>query len=87
MLEETPLIDKIVYVHNPLSLFTLGFGLLQWLFQMRKPEAVAVRQLKAVWLSPRCSLLRLKRLFLSSAAGSTFKALSESLSLSGELLF
>ena len=54
--------DKIVYVHNPLSCFPLGRGLLQWLFQMRKPEAaapVAVRQLMAVWLSPHCALFKL----------------------------
>ena len=59
--------DKIVYVHNPLSCFPplLGRGLLQWLFQMRKPEAaapVAVRQLMAVWLSPHCALFKLRGL-------------------------
>lgn len=60
--------DKIVYVHNPLSCFPVGRGLLQWLFQMRKPEAaapVAVRQLMAVWLSPHCALFRLRRLCVS----------------------
>lgn len=39
----------------------LGCGLLQWLFQMRKPEAmapVAVRQLMAVWLCPHCALFK-----------------------------